>query len=76
MLKAFDAEANGNLTFAVWFVSYQASKRMPLDPCVPYGLLALVETRKSIDEKWRAVTEDASCSRWWTQAQANSCGVL
>ncbi len=75
MMKAFDAEANDNQNFVNWFIEHQRAIGMPLENYVPYGIVELIDTRNSIGEKWRAVTEDASCSKWWTQVQKNMCGV-
>ncbi|WP_312706821.1 hypothetical protein [Stenotrophomonas sp.] len=75
MLKAFDAEANDNQNFVYWFIEHQRTIGVPLENYVPYGLVSLVDTRNSIGEKWRSVTEDAACSKWWTQVQTNTCGV-
>lgn len=75
MLKAFDAEANDNQNFMFWFIEHQRALGIPLENYVPYGIIDLIDTRNSIGEKWRAVTEDASCSKWWTQVQNNMCGV-
>lgn len=61
MMKAFDAEANDNQNFVNWFIEHQHAIGMPLENYVPYGIVELIDTRKSIGEKWRAVTEDASC---------------
>lgn len=48
---------------------------MPLGNYAPYGIIDLIDTRNSIGEKSRSVTEDPSCSKWWTQVQNNMRGV-
>lgn len=75
MLKSFDAEANDEKNFFAWFIDYSNRTGIPLDDYVPYGIVGMEDTKNSIGEKWRKVTEDATCSRWWTEVQANSCGV-
>ena len=75
MLKAFDAEANDQKNFAQWFIDYVRGTGIPLESYVPYGIIELVDSKNSIGEKWRAVTEDASCARWWIQANENMCGI-
>jgi hypothetical protein len=75
MLKAFDAEANDNQNFMISLIEHQRAVGMPLENYVPYGIIDLIDTRNSIGEKWRSVTEDASCSKWRTQVQNNICGA-
>lgn len=75
MLKAFDAEADDEKNFFVWFVEYTRRTGIPLDAYVPYGIVGMEDSKNSIGEKWRKVTEDSTCSRWWDDFNANTCGV-
>ncbi|MNM15045.1 hypothetical protein D3C81_252680 [compost metagenome] len=75
MLKAFDAEANDQKNSAQWLIDYVRGTGIPLGSYVPYGVIELVDSKNSIGGKWRAVTEDASCARWWIQANENMCGI-
>nr|MBH1360440.1 hypothetical protein [Stenotrophomonas maltophilia] len=75
MLKSFDSEANDEKSFIAWFADYSRSTGIPLDSYVPYGILTMEDAKNSIGEKWRRVTEDSTCSRWWDDFKVNVCEV-
>lgn len=74
-MKAFDAEAGDHLNFVQWFINFTKNKGIPLEAYVPYGAVDLAAANNSIGAKWRAITEGASCSAYWTSFQAYGCGA-
>lgn len=74
IMQAFQGEVR-QADFIEYFVDWTKRYGIPLEEFVTPYVVESVELEKSIMTKWQLVSEDATCSRWWTSYEQNQCTV-
>lgn len=73
MMKSFDRETNDQMNFVQTLYDWAKRYELPLDVYVPGPVISDLDADNSLAAKWKIVSADAACSRWWTAYQTNQC---
>ena len=74
-LEVLTAESYDN-QFSGWFLNWLRENEIDLnDLGIPNTVIGLFDTKNSLRVKYDKTSKDAKCSNWWTNVQANQCGV-
>lgn len=74
IMQAFQNEVRGP-GFVEFFADWSKRYGIPLEEFATPYVTGSVELEKSVVTKWQVVSDDATCSRWWTTYEQNQCTV-
>lgn len=73
IMKSFDQETNDQMNFIAYFYAWSQKHGLTLPDYIPGVVISDLDMENSIAVKWREVSKDSNCSRWWTTYEANQC---
>lgn len=74
IMQAFENEVRSP-GFVEFFADWTKRYGIPLEEFTTPYVTGSIELDKSIMTKWQVVSDDATCSRWWTTYEQNQCTV-
>jgi len=76
IMKSFDQETNDRMNFITYFYSWTQSHGLPLPEYIPGVVISDLDMENSIAVKWREVSKDSQCAKWWISYEYNKCDLL